>query len=237
MTAPVLRTVTTRPGLELVVREVGKGSPVLVLHGAPGPASIAPLVEHLATGHRVLAPVHPGWDDTVRPDTLDSVAALASVYHDLLDQHGLDDVIVVGTSFGGWVAARMAVEDGPGRISRLVLMDAIGPEIPGQQFTPPSGARSGPPVQMLAALHAYTGPDMHDPSLLPRLSAVTCPVLVIWGADDTIVTPDFGRAYATAFPRGRFEPIPGAGHLPIREEPEAVFTALDRFLAGPATDA
>ncbi|MGW1410709.1 alpha/beta fold hydrolase, partial [Streptomyces sp. NPDC002403] len=210
---------------------------------APGPASITPLVDHFATGYRVLAPTHPGWDDTVRPDTLNSVAALAAVYHDLVDQHGLDDVTVLGTSFGGWVAARMAVDDRAGRISRLVLMDAIGPKIPGQQInlpsgppvgTSPSAARSGPPAQMLATLHAYTGPDMHDAELLPRLSAVTCPVLLIWGANDTVINPDFGRAYATAFRHGRFELIPGAGHLPIREEPEAVLTALDRFLAEPA---
>jgi pimeloyl-ACP methyl ester carboxylesterase len=59
---------------------------------------------------------------------------------------------------------------------------------------------------------------------------------VIWGANDTVVTPDFGRAYAAAFPHAQFELIPGAGHLPIREEPEAVFTALDHFLAMPAAD-
>ncbi|MFF7552301.1 alpha/beta fold hydrolase [Streptomyces olivaceus] len=243
MTAPVPRIVTVRSGLDLPVGEAGEGGPVLVLHGAPGPAGVTPLVDHLAAGHRVLAPTHPGWDGTARPDALDSVAALAATYHDLLDQRELDGVTVVGTSFGGWIAARMAVDDRAGRISRLVLVDAVGPEIPGHRVTLPSGppsgtrtpaARSGPPARMAAALRAYTGPDMHDPGLLARLPAVTFPVLVIWGADDTVVTPDFGRAYAAAFPSGRFELIPGAGHQPIREEPEAVFTALDRFLAEPA---
>ncbi|GAA2580921.1 MULTISPECIES: alpha/beta fold hydrolase [Streptomyces] len=246
MTAPVPRLVTVRSDLDLAVREAGEGGPVLVLHGAPGPAGITPLVDHLATGHRVLAPTHPGWDDTARPDALDSVAALAVAYLDLLDQRELDGVTVVGTSFGGWVAARMAVDDHAGRISRLVLMNAIGPEIPGHRVNLPSGpppgirtpaARGGPPARMPTTLRAYTGPDLHDPGLLALLSAVTCPVLVIWGADDTVVTPDFGRAYAAAFPSGRFQLIPGAGHLPIREEPGAVFTALDRFLTEPAEPA
>ncbi|CAL9529619.1 alpha/beta fold hydrolase [Streptomyces sp. enrichment culture] len=243
MTTSVPRTVTVRFDLDLTVREAGEGGPVLVLHGAPGPDSITPLVDHLAAGHRVQAPTHPGWAGTARPDALDSVAALSATYHDLLDQQELDGVTVVGTSFGGWIAARMAVDDRAGRISRLVLMDAIGPEIPGQRVNlpsgPPPGTRSpaaggGPSARTLTALRAYTGPDLHDPGLLARLSAVTCPVLVIWGADDTVVTPDFGRAYAAAFPTGRFELIPGAGHLPVREEPEAVFAALDRFLAEPA---
>lgn len=104
---------------------------------------------------------------------------------------------------------------------------------------PPPGtrtpaARGGPPDRTATALRACTGPDLHDPGLLARLSTVTCPVLVIRDADDTVVTPAFGRAYAAAFPSGRFALVPGAGHLPLREEPEAVSTTLDRFLAGPA---
>jgi pimeloyl-ACP methyl ester carboxylesterase len=244
MTVPLRRTLQLRPGLDFELREAGRGSPVLVLHGGPGPDSIAPLVDHLASDHRVVAPTHPGWDGTVRPDDLDCVPALAAVYLDLLGHLGLNDVTVIGTSFGGWVAAQTALDDRENRVSRLVLMDAIGPVVPGQQVTVPAGPpppgpaspaagsapRSGPSAQSMAAMRAYAGPAMADAGLLPRLSAVTCPVLVLWGGNDTVVTPDFGRAYAAAFPHGRFELIPGAGHLPIREEPEAVFTILDSFL-------
>lgn len=245
MTTPLRHSLRLRPGLDLVLREAGQGGPVLVLHGAPGPGSVAPLVGHLAARHRVLAPTHPGWEESVRPAELDSVAALAVVYLELLDRLGLADVTVLGTSFGGWAAARMAVDDNAGRISRLVLMNAIGPRVPGQAVTLPSGPppgpapgepRGGPPGDPFAALHAYTGPELGDPELLPRLSAVTCPVLVLWGADDTVVTPEFGRAYAAAFPHARFELVPGGRHLPIREQPEAVYAALDRFLTTPPAD-
>ncbi|ALO97207.1 alpha/beta hydrolase [Streptomyces sp. IBSBF 2953] len=248
MTAPHQRTIPARPGLDLEVREAGTGgSPVLVLHGGAGPASIAPLVDHLASDHRVVAPTHPGWDGTVRPDDLDSVPALAAAYLDLLSHLSLNDVTVIGTSFGGWVATQTLLDDREGRISRLVLMDAIGPVISGQQITVPTGPpapaaaapapQGGPSAQSMAAMRAYAGPAMADAGMLPRLSTVTSPVLVIWGADDAVVTPDFGRAYAAAFPRARFELIPGAGHLPIREKPETVFTALDSFLTpqAPAT--
>lgn len=237
-TSPLRHTVQVRPGLGLELREAGQGSPVLVLHGGPGPGSLAPLVDHLASDHRVVTPTHPGWDGTVRPDDLDGVPALAAVYLNLLAHLELSDVTVVGTSFGGWIAAQAVLDDREGRVSQLVLMDAIGPVVPGRQVTVPAGPPApgplsradGPPGQSMAALRAYAGPAMADAVLLPRLSAVTCPVLVIWGGDDTVVTPDFGRAYAAAFPHGRFELVPGAGHLPIREEPEAVFTLLDSFL-------
>ncbi|WP_411129119.1 alpha/beta fold hydrolase [Streptomyces sp. x-19] len=241
MTASPQRTIPVRPGLDLDVREAGtRGGQVLVLHGGPGPSSISPLIGHLAPDHRVVAPTHPGWEGTVRPDDLDSVPALAAAYLDLLGHLGLNDVTVIGASFGGWVATQTVLDDREGRISRLVLMDAIGPVIPGQQVTVPAGPpapaaagsapQGGPFAQSMAAMRAYAGPGMGDAGMLPRLSTVTCPVLVIWGADDAVVTPDFGRAYAAAFPHARFELIPGAGHLPIREKPETVFPHLDSFL-------
>ena len=237
MTMPLGRTLPLRPGLDLELREAGKGSsPVLVLHGGPGPSSIATLIDHLAPRHRVVAPTHPGWDGTARPDDLDSVPALAASYLDLLGHLGLSDVTVIGTSFGGWVATQTVLDDRESRITRLVLLDAIGPVIPGLRITVPTGPpapapRGGPPAQPMAAMRAYAGPAMADAGMLPRLATVTCPVLVLWGVDDTVVTPEFGRAYAAGFPHARFELIPGAGHLPLREEPERVFTLLDSFLA------
>ncbi|MFI6442835.1 alpha/beta fold hydrolase [Streptomyces sp. NPDC050759] len=244
-TSPLRHTVQVGLGLGLELREAGQGSPVLVLHGGPGPGSLAHMVDHLASDHRVVVPTHPGWDGTVRPDDLDCVPALAAVYLDLLGHLELRDVTVIGTSFGGWVAAQAVLDDREGRIARLVLMDAIGPVVPGRQVTVPAGPpapgpaflagapapRGGPSAQSMAALRAYAGPAMADAGLLPRLFTVTCPVLVIWGGNDTVVTPDFGRAYAAAFPHVRFELVPGGGHLPTREEPAAVFTILDSFLA------
>ncbi|NEB10310.1 alpha/beta hydrolase [Streptomyces coelicoflavus] len=230
--------------MDLDVRVGGEGSPVLVLHGAPGPAALTALTEHLARSHCVAAPTHPGWEGTPRPDDLDSVPALAAVCLELLDRLGLSGVTVIGTSFGGWVATQVALDGREGQVSGLVLMDAIGPVIPGQRITAPGGppsprpsdpaarpsARGGPPAQTAAALRAYAGPDMQDPGLLPRLGELALPVLVIWGGNDTVVTPAYGRAYADAFPRSRFALVPGAGHLPLREEPEAVLALLDDFL-------
>ncbi|MDI6520374.1 alpha/beta hydrolase [Streptomyces coelicoflavus] len=244
MTSLRRQTVRIRPRLDLDVRVGGEGSPVLVLHGAPGPAALTPLAEHLARNHYVVAPTHPGWEGTARPDDLDSVPALAAVCLELLDRLGLSRVTVVGTSFGGWVATQVALDGREGQVSRLVLMDAIGPVIPGHRITVPGGpptprpsdpaarppARGGPPARTAAALRAYAGPDMQDPGLLPRLGKLALPVLVIWGRDDTVVTPAYGRAYADAFPRSRFALVPGAGHLPLREEPEAVLALLDDFL-------
>jgi len=230
-----------RPGLDVTVHEAGHGTPILLLHGGAGPASIDTLFTHVAAGHRAIAPVHPGFGDTTRPDYLDSVAGLARLYLDLLEDLDTTGVTVVGVSFGGWVAAELTLTDPGKRVTRLVLIDAIGPHIPGHTVRMPSGpppgapAPAGPPQRgpspaAMATLTTYTGPDMQDPTLLDRIRTLEVPALLIWGENDPVISPDFGRAYADAFPDARFALIPGGGHLPMREAPDQTFATLDTFL-------
>ncbi|MFB9684319.1 alpha/beta fold hydrolase [Amycolatopsis plumensis] len=205
---------------------------VLVLHGGAGPRSVTPIAEHFAPHARVLAPTHPGWSGTPRPDAFTGVDDLALAYLDLLDDEDLADVVVVGSSFGGWVAAELAVRDRGRRVGRLVLLDAISPEIPGHPVRlpqPPPGA-PGPDPADLAALRTYTGPDLADPKLLRRLARVRTPALLIWGEDDVVVPPAFGKAYAAAFADARFEVVPGAGHQPALQAPDRTFDLIDEFL-------
>lgn len=252
MTSPTAqRTLTLGPDLVVTVRESGAGSPVLLLHGAAGPASITALAEHLATRYRVIVPVHPGWNGTPHPEQLGSVADLAEAYLTLLDVLGSGPAAVLGSSFGGWIATEMALR-GQGRlIDQLILMNALGPTVPGHPVTVPGPARDsapqhartgtqsgqpaapsrrGPSPAALASLRAYTGPDMQDPNLLARLNGFRFPVLVLWGENDPVADQAYGRAYADAFPHARFALVPGAGHIPTREQPEATFTILDGFL-------
>jgi pimeloyl-ACP methyl ester carboxylesterase len=68
-------------------------------------------------------------------------------------------------------------------------------------------------------LAVYSGAQwMYDPKLRPRLRRVDVPVLVLWGEQDGVATPAYGRAYASAFPRARFVPVPDAGHFPHMEQ-------------------
>ena len=205
---------------------------VLVLHGGAGPRSVTSIVEHFAPRARVLAPTHPGWSGTPRPDAFTGVDDLALAYLDLLDDEDLADVVVVGSSFGGWVAAELAVRDRGRRLGKLVLLDAIGPEIEGHPVRmpqPPPGA-PGPDPADLAAMRVYTGAGLADPKLLRRLSRVRNPALLIWGEDDTVVPPAFGKAYAAAFADARFEVVAGAGHMPVLQAPVATFDLIDDFL-------
>lgn len=154
------------------VEERGTGLPVLLLHGGGGPATVAGLAEALAArGVRVLTPVIPGFDGTPGSDRLRTVADLAVAFRQLIEVLGLRDVIVAGSSVGGWIAARMGVDEQAARdagaealVGGLVLLNAVGVAIDGQPITDVSAV---PPNQL--ADYAYHEPDRFrlDPSSLP----------------------------------------------------------------------
>ncbi|MFJ9727030.1 alpha/beta fold hydrolase [Streptomyces sp. NPDC101209] len=236
------------------------GRPVLVLHGGGGPATVAGLARHFSSaGAPTLAPVHPGWDGTPRPDWCTGIDDLALSYLHLLEDSDLTDVVVVGSSLGGWIAAEMAVRDNAGRIGGLVLIDAVGIDVESEPITDffaldpraaaeyswhdPDRFYADPatlPAEELArrqgnmaTMRLLAGdPYMHDPKLMRRLGRVRQPALLVWGESDRIVTPEYGAAYAKAFGNGRLEVVPEAGHLPHVEQPDATFALIDAWLRG-----
>jgi pimeloyl-ACP methyl ester carboxylesterase len=251
------RTIDVQPDLPIRLSEAGSGTVALVLHGGGGPATVEPIATHLAETHRALTPTHPGWNGSARPAWLTRIEDLAAAYLNLLGELDLAEVVVVGSSLGGWIAAEMALQDGRERIRCLVLIDSVGVDIPGQpirdffaldargvaDYSYHDGNRfyvdpTTLPAEQLAARQANMAtmrvlagdPYMHDPSMLGRLGEVSVPTLVLWGGSDRIVTPAYGRALAAAIPNARFEIVREAGHLPQIEQPEATFRAMDRFL-------
>jgi pimeloyl-ACP methyl ester carboxylesterase len=113
--------------VEFILIDQGTGRTFLLLHGGGGAQSVAGFADLLASEHpaRVLTPIHPGFNATTQPSQLNSARSLARVYAATLDQLDLTDVTVVGNSFGGWVAAELALLANR-RISGVVLVNAVG---------------------------------------------------------------------------------------------------------------
>ncbi|MBV8935670.1 MAG: alpha/beta hydrolase, partial [Alphaproteobacteria bacterium] len=61
------------------------------------------------------------------------------------------------------------------------------------------------------------------------LHRVRVPSLVIWGENDGIVAPDYGRKLCRSLPDAHLEPISQAGHYPQIERPNEVADAIERF--------
>jgi pimeloyl-ACP methyl ester carboxylesterase len=103
--------------------------PVLYLHGLGGGGKWESFHMAMATVTQTVAPNLPGWSGPGPVDSLKSCADFALMCLKLLDALELPRVVLVGHSIGGTIAARMAVE-APERISRLVLIDPLGLDVP-----------------------------------------------------------------------------------------------------------
>ncbi|MFG2679706.1 alpha/beta fold hydrolase [Streptomyces sp. NPDC048392] len=256
-----MTTTLTLHDIPVAFTDRGTGHAVLLLHGGGGPGTVEPWADRLAASReaRVITPTHPGFNGTVRPAPLTTVAGLAALYTDLLERLELRDVTVVGNSVGGWIAAEMAVR-APERAGRYVVVDGVGVRVPGHpvadfssltlnevaalsyadpaaHFTrpddlPPAARRAMPGNR--GALELYAGRAMSDATLLDRLRKITDPALVVWGEADRICTPGYGHAFAAAIPGATYTVVKGAGHLPQIEQPGRLADLVWNFITSRA---
>ena len=247
----------TLQGVEIEVARKGAGAPLLLLHGGGGPIMAQPFTDELAKKFEIIAPTHPGFDGTKAPDHFDGMADLVYLYLDLLDEMDINEAVLMGISMGGWLAAELATIS-CARFSKLILVDAVGVKIGGPTDRdivdvwgiPPEEAirlmwhdpAKAPKMEGLSdeakagiaanriALGLYTWePYMHNPQLKHRIHRIAAPTLVIWGASDGLVKPEYGQAYAKLIKGGKFVAIPEAGHSPQAEQPEAFVSQVLAF--------
>ncbi|WP_460062757.1 alpha/beta fold hydrolase [Streptomyces sp. YKOK-I1] len=117
-------------GRQIFVAETGDGPPVLLLHGGgPGASGVSNYtrnIAELAKDHRVVVPDLPGYGRSSKGvDGTDPFGDLAAGIRGLLDQLGLEKAHLVGNSYGGAGALRLAL-DTPDRVDRMVLMGPGG---------------------------------------------------------------------------------------------------------------
>jgi pimeloyl-ACP methyl ester carboxylesterase len=245
-------------GVSLEAFVAGEGSPLLFLHGGDYVRQNQPLLDRLSRHWRVVAPRHPGFGTSVRPDGFRTIHDLAYLYLDWLDQQAEGAVVLVGSSLGGWLALEMAVRS-VARIGCLVLIDALGVKFGGpeerdiadiyalsddelrrrtffdpQRATPDYTLLGDGELTAIANDRAATAlygwrPYMHDPALKQWLHRVQVPALVVWGENDGIVAPDYGQKLSRCLPDARFERVARAGHYPQIERPDEVAALIEGF--------
>jgi pimeloyl-ACP methyl ester carboxylesterase len=124
------------PGFEARLAEIkgvrmrylvgGAGSPVVLVHGLGGAASnwveLAPL---LMSTRRVILPELPGHGGSSPLAAAPNLNPFADRVGGVLEREGVREATVVGHSFGGSVALRLAMRH-PGLVSSLVLAGAAG---------------------------------------------------------------------------------------------------------------
>ena len=250
-------------GANIEILRRGKGRPVLFLHPHIGLHGSERFIELLAREVQVIAPSHPGFGHSELPKGMSTVDDMSYFYLDLIEHLDLRDLVVVGASFGGWIAAEIASKTCE-RLSRLVLIGAVGAKFGERDksdlldifatprsrweelsFRDPSvwlrDYESLPEEELTAmarnreatALFAWN-PYMYNPKLRSRLHRIRIPTLFLWGTSDRVVSEAYGRAYCAAIPGARFETIARAGHFPHLEQPEEFSRKIFAFIEGPS---
>jgi pimeloyl-ACP methyl ester carboxylesterase len=248
----------TVAGVTLDVEQAGEGRPLLFLHPGEGLQPHRPWLQALGRSHRVIAPHHPGFGNSGLPDWIGTIDDIAYLYLDLAKQLDLQDAVLVGACFGGWIAAEMAVRD-TGRFAGLVLAAPLGIKVGGvldrdiaDMHSIPradflrlawadeaNGAvdyASLPDTELAAIARARESlalfgwkPYMHNPRLKRWLHRIDIPTRIIWGDSDGIVSTEYGKAWHAEILGATMTIIPKSGHYPHWEQPDAFAAEVTAF--------
>lgn len=76
----------------------------------------------------------------------------------------------------------------------------------------------------------WLAPEFRDWSIEAELPAIRCPVLAMQGVDDEYGTLEQIRGIARRVPQTELLELPGCGHSPHKDQPQAVIAAVARFM-------
>lgn len=247
--------------VDVELARLGNGKQLLLLHAEDGLEGYSDILEALAKHFQVFSPSHPGYGGSTLPHNFSTVDDLAYFYLDLIEALDLDDAVLMGAGIGAWIAAEVATKSTK-PFSHLVLAGALGVKFADREASDFADIFSLPPgevakrgyrnpaaveerkktddedkLRRIARNREATtlfgwSPYMYNPKLRQRLHRIKIPTLMMWGENDEISPPDYGRTYATALPNARFELIADAAHHVFEEQPQRVTEAVVRFIAG-----
>jgi pimeloyl-ACP methyl ester carboxylesterase len=246
-------------GVRLEMNRLGEGRPLLLLYSEEALELDAPVLQSLAKEHQLIIPSPPGFGRSERPDWVTGPDDISYLYLDLVERLAINDVVVIGISLGGWIAAEMATKD-DSFIAKLVLVSPNGVKFGGPTEREIADIWMLPPDEVLQRKWADPAkgtrdfkamsedalaivarnnetfarfcwePYMHNPRLQHRLHRVQVPTLVVCGADDGITSASYAAKYAGLIPGSEMVTIPQAGHYPHLEQPDKFLQHLRTFV-------
>lgn len=247
LTSPAGRAVTAK-----VVR-AGEGTKFVFLHGLVGLNEHWEEVIRRVEGRLSCTTVELPLLDLTGEDC--SIQAVTEMTVQFLERHIDGPSILVGNSFGGHVAAKIAlrrsdlvqglvlagasglfertmVRGAPVRPSRDWLTEKIG-----ELFHDKSRMNKNDVERAHALLSKRAGAKAmvrlsktaRRDNLSGDLCDIVCPTLLIWGRQDIVTPPSAGQGFMDLLPDARIVWIEDCGHAPMIEAPEPFAEALLDF--------
>lgn len=246
----------------IVVGGPPSSPPLVLLHAASATSAIwSPIIAVMSSTYRCYCiDTITEANKSVATKRIYSVADHVDWLQQVFAALGLPSARVMGLSYGGWLAAQLALH-APARVSHLVLITPAGTLAPLtlqwwiKMMTPvvlrsPQGVRrflqwmsstpdapTDPGVNLIAVsmlssrLRRVTPPSVFTDDELRR---ITTPVTVLIGDRDVIYRggPQAALARAQEFiPNVRTQLLPGANHMLTLDCPEALITQISGALA------
>jgi pimeloyl-ACP methyl ester carboxylesterase len=249
----------TRNNLSLAYERLGTDEPLVLIHGYPLDHTVWDEVVALSHDFDLILPDMRGFGQSDAPDSPWTMSDLADDLAGLLDHLGVASAFVAGHSMGGYVALAFAAKY-PSRVrglglvasqaaadsderkegrranARQIAEQGIGETVAG--MTPKLSAdtrvqkfvhdlmRKQKPAGYIGALHAMAGRT----DTLEMVASASFDVLIVHGEADALIPFERAKEVESACARARLFGLPGIGHLPMMESPQATADALRSFL-------
>ncbi|MEM7621642.1 MAG: alpha/beta hydrolase [Planctomycetota bacterium] len=185
-----------------------------------------------------------------------SVQGVEALTVQFLESHVGEPAVLVGNSFGGHVALRIAIHR-PDLVRALVLAGSSGlfertlvkgaplhpsrawiTEKIAELFHDKSKVSEEDVDRAHAVLNTRTGKramiklsrTARRNNLHDRIREIACPSLLIWGRQDIVTPPSAAEGFRDLMPDARLVWVDECGHTPMLEAPDVFSGALRRFL-------
>jgi pimeloyl-ACP methyl ester carboxylesterase len=227
----------TVDGVRIRYRSTGQGKPLLLLHGwGTSLDTFATMTEDLKRQFRITAFDFPGHGGSEMPPATWAVDDFVGLTLGVMAQLGIERASILGHSFGGRVAIKLAAAD-PEMVDRLLLVDSAGVPPPrtvgrrlkrlasrfantvGRLGRPGQAVRRKIVARIASTDYLNAGP-LRDTFLAivkedvrPVLPRIKAPTLLIWGESDADTTLADAHAMERLIPGARLLVLKNAGHF------------------------
>lgn len=235
--------------------DVGKGEPVLLLHGLFGNLSNwENVVNELQANFRVLIPRLPLFDVSITETKLDSLVFFLEKF---IESHRFSNVTLIGNSLGGHLGLLYTLRN-PEKVKKIVLTGSSGLyentlgnsffRVKDYEFVREKISYTfykkevvtkalvddvyetiqsrGKTLSIISIARAA-----QKQNLAEVLGQIQTPTLLVWGLQDEITPPEVAIEFHNKLPNATLKFIDECGHVPMMEQPQLFNQYLTEFLS------
>lgn len=243
--------------LNIHYQVAGQGQTIILLHGWGAQLqSFQPVYDYLIPYFRVYAIDLPGFGQSEPPHTIWDTQAYTICIQQFIQQLAIDNPIIIGHSFGGRIAIRLATTTL--KIPKLILVDSAGIKpkrtigyyikiylfklikkiltLPGlntifHSWIERAKRKLGSTdYQNAQGIMRDILINVVNEDLTPLLAKITAPTLLIWGEQDKATPVSDGEQMAQLIPNAGLVILKNAGHFSYLDKLNEFLLIIDNFL-------